>query len=695
MSNDILLYFLIGILALFAIIVVAYLVLRKKMQSSGVREIQKLRAGTKEKKFTKEILYQKLYVKYLKVPFIKRYLLKIRRRLEIINIDDEYLTRMQTSKILTNAILIVVPLTIIIIMLTNQNPLLMWFLLIFEVFLADTLINGMVDKIDNKLLREQISFFSEIRHAYHEYNMVEEAIYQVAQDDEQPEMSRQAEKIYEVLISNDPEGELEKYYDIAPNAYLKEFAGISYLTKEFGDRKVNGSSLYLKNLNNITQEMQLEILKRDKLDYVFQSLSLISIVPILFMEPIKNWAVSMFSFTQDFYNGRGGMILQILILVLTFVCYLLTRKLKDNGSVNMSTKNTENPWQAKLYKNKLVKKIVDLFIPKEGTKEYRRLQKDMKDAASKDKIEWIYINRILLAVVTFVASVIIIMYLHNLVIQNVYTDPTSNMDVIGQMSEKDLRDGMELTESDNEYIRRFRGDNSVTVDDIALAMERGRVNDDYINSDSDEIQVAAERVLGKLQIVNSENMQWFELLLAMVFAIIAYNVPIWMLKFQAKMRQLDMEDEVMQFQTIILMLMRIERVNVEIILEWLERYANIFKEPISKCVNNYESGPWEALEQLKEDVSYPEFIRIVESLQAAVEKIPIADAFDELDTERDYYQARRKESNERLISRKGMIGRAIGFAPMVVIFVGYLIIPMVFIGLTSMNSSMSGLQNSY
>ena len=38
-----------------------------------------------------------------------------------------------------------------------------------------------------------------------------------------------------------------------------------------------------------------------------------------------------------------------------------------------------------------------------------------------------------------------------------------------------------------------------------------------------------------------------------------------------------MEDEVMQFQTIILMLMRIERVNVEIILEWLERYANIFK----------------------------------------------------------------------------------------------------------------------
>lgn len=695
MSNDILMYLLIGVGAVFAIIVFAYLILRKKMQSSGIQEIQKLRAGTEEKKFSSEILYQKLYVKYLKIPFIKRYLLKIRRRLEIINIDDEYLTRKQSSKILTNAILIIIPLTLVIIVMTHENTLLMTFLLVFEVFLADTIISGMVDKIDNKLLRQQINFFSEIRHAYHEYNMVEEAIYQVAQDDEEPEMSRQAEKIYEVLISNDPEGELEKYYDIAPNAYLKEFAGVSYLTKEFGDRKVDGASLYLKNLNNITQEMQLEILKRDKLDYVFQSLSLISIVPILFMEPIKNWAVGQFSFTASFYNGKAGMIMQILILIMTFICYLLTRKLKDNGSVNMNTKNTENPWQAKLYKIPFIKKFVDLFIPRQGTKEYRKLQQDMKDAASKDKLEWIYINRLLLCVVTFIVSILIIMYLHNIVIQNVYTDPTTNYDIIGQIAEKDVDNAMELTESDNDYIYHFKGDTTVTQDDIAREMERGRINQDYLESSEQEIQAAAERVLGKLQLVNSENMQWFEVLLAMVFAVIAYNAPIWMLKFQAKMRQLEMEDEVMQFQTIILMLMRIERVNVEIILEWLERYANIFKEPISKCVNNYESGPWEALEQLKEDVSYQQFIRIVESLQAAVEKIPIADAFDELDTERDYYQARRKESNERLISRKGMIGRAIGFAPMVVIFVGYLIIPLVFIGMTSMTTSMNGMTAEY
>ena len=67
MSNEILMYLLIGIGVIFVVIVIAYLMIRKKLQSSGVREIQKLRAGTEEKKFTKEILYQKLYVKYLKI----------------------------------------------------------------------------------------------------------------------------------------------------------------------------------------------------------------------------------------------------------------------------------------------------------------------------------------------------------------------------------------------------------------------------------------------------------------------------------------------------------------------------------------------------------------------------------------------------------------------------------------------------
>ncbi len=683
MSNEVLMYLVIGIVALFAAIVVAYIILNKKMQKSSIKQIRELRKGTESKAFSTEVMYQKLYLFFSKVPLFKRYLLKLRRRLEIMNIDDEYLTRLQASKILTKASIIILVLTIAIIIFASSNILLLSILLIFELFMADTIIDGMVDKIDNNLLKQQINFFSEIRHAYHEFNMVEEAIYQTAQDDE-VEVSRQANKIYEILISDDPETELEKYYDIAPNSYLKEFAGISYLTKEFGDRKIDGSSLYLKNLNNITQEMQLEILKRDKLDYVFQSLSVISVVPMLFLDVVKNWCVSQFAFTKDFYYGKTGMIVQVLILITTFICYVLTRKLKDNGSVNTNTKNTENPWQAKLYKKKPVKKIVDLFIPKEGTREYRTTKSLLKRAASYLKLEWLYINRLISCIVVFVVSLILFLQFHRIAVDYVYTNPTTDYDILGEMNDADTKKAMEVTELDNKFLNEFRGKTSTTVEDIKKSMQRSK---EYRTSTDDEIQTAAERVHGKLQIVNSEYVKWFEILLAVVFAILGYMGPILLLKFQERMRQMEMENEVLQFQTIILMLMKIERVNVEMILEWLERYANIFKEPISRCVNNYESGAWEALEALKNEIAFPQMIRIVESLQAAVEKIPIAEAFDELDTERAYHQEKRKESNERLISRKGMIGKGIGFAPMVVLFVGYLIVPLVFIGLTSMTSS--------
>ncbi len=254
----------------------------------------------------------------------------------------------------------------------------------------------------------------------------------------------------------------------------------------------------------------------------------------------------------------------------------------------------------------------------------------------------------------------------------------------GEMTEKDRATAMELTEQDNKIIDQFKGDLNVTVQQVQIVVER---TDFYEQHDDKGMQQVAKRIFDKIQIVNSEYLKWFEVLLSFVFAILGYMSPIWMLIFQTKMRQIEMEDEVMQFQTIILMLMKIERVNVEMMLEWLERYANIFKEPIGKCLNNYEAGAWEALEEMKEEISYMPLIRIVESMQAAVEKIPIKDAFDELESERDYYQEKRKESNERLIKRKGMIGKAIGFAPMVCMFVGYLIVPLVFIGLTGMSTS--------
>ena len=314
----------------------------------------------------------------------------------------------------------------------------------------------------------------------------------------------------------------------------------------------------------------------------------------------------------------------------------------------------------------------------------------MKESATKLKIEWLYIDRCMFAIVAFIISMFIFWELHNITIEYIYEEPKADYDLLGNMNSDQEKSAMAELEVHNKYMDKYRSDKGVTVEMIQKDLAK---EDYYKSATDDELKEAAEWVHEDLVTLQNEYLKWFEFLISFGIATIAYYGPIWMLMFQKIMRQMEMENEVMQFQTIILMLMKIERVNVEMILEWLERYSNIFREPISKCVNNFESGPWEALEELKNDVAFPQLIRIVESLQSAVEKIPIRQAFDELDTERAYYQEKRKDSNERLISRKSLIGKVVGFAPMVSMFVGYLIAPLCVIGLLSMTEAFQNMSS--
>ena len=144
---------------------------------------------------------------------------------------------------------------------------------------------------------------------------------------------------------------------------------------------------------------------------------------------------------------------------------------------------------------------------------------------------------------------------------------------------------------------------------------------------------------------------------------------------------MEKEDEVMQFQSIILMLMYIERVDVQTLLEWLARYAYAYKEPISTALNNYEAGAVEALEDLKDAVPQKDFQRIIEALISAVERIPIRDAFDELETERSFQYEKRKDANERLINKKSTIGNAIGFTPLIILVAGYFVGPLLLVSI--------------
>ncbi len=127
-----------------------------------------------------------------------------------------------------------------------------------------------------------------------------------------------------------------------------------------------------------------------------------------------------------------GTIMQIFLIVTTMVSYIFVRKLKDNTKVD-NVNSTSNPWQNKLYKKKIIKKIVDLFIPKKKTKEYREKIKLLKDSASKMKLEWLYVTKLSLFVFATILTILISFWTHAISKDYVYTEPTADYNILGNL----------------------------------------------------------------------------------------------------------------------------------------------------------------------------------------------------------------------------------------------------------------------
>lgn len=673
-------YIAVGLLAVSVIgitVLLVYLRLLKHKYKKNSALFAKDNLVVKNKSSFKDIfdrLYQMVYMTFVKMPVIKYYTKKTRLKLEMTNDYTEYEIRKRTGKYMLIAVIFIF--VSLFVLLNLVNDLYMSLIVIVGVLIiAEKMIDLGITSVSNKILRQMPDTFTAIRHAFHEHGMIDEAFNTAIDEMGDKEIGPQLKKIKEAIISDNPEVELEKYYDTAPNRFLKLFAGISYLTYDLGDRKVEGTSVYLKNLNNILQDIYLEILKQDKINYMFRSLNIIAVVPLICIKPLQAWAESNFPALSNFYNSSFGFIMQSLIIISIFVSYLMLRIVKEDSEQIKFDRVASVKWQDKLYKITIVKLVVDAFKSRPHTKKNRKETMLIKNTNSYLTIEWLYVNKITAAVVTFILALILMFNVTRIDVKATYNKISDEFLSFGQLTEQQEQAAQAINDRDKTYIDKYKNKN-VTKEQLEMEFA------DPVTGKADADEVT--RVYDKIQSVKNSYIKFWQVLTSFVLAFIAYYVPSIILFIRNKIREMEKENEIMQFQSIILMLMYIDRIDVQTILEWLCRFSYAFKEPIATCLNNYESGAYEALEDLKEDVPYKDFQRIIEQLQSAVERIPIRDAFDELETERAFFHERRKEGNERLIKKKTAIGKVLGFTPMVLLIGGYLVAPLMIVSIMQM-----------
>lgn len=631
----------------------------------------------KNKSGFKDILdkiYQVVYITFVKMPIIKYYTKKTRLKLEMANDYTEYELRRRTGKYMLIAVIFIFVSLFVLLNLVNDFYMSL-IVIIGVLIIAEKMIEIGITSVSNKILRQMPDTFTTIRHAFHEHGMIDEAFNSAIDEFGDKEIGPQLKRIREAITSDNPEIELEKYYDTAPNRFLKLFAGISYLTYDLGDRKIDGTSVYLKNLNNILQDIYLEILKQDKINYMFRSLNVIAVIPVVFIKPLQAWAESNFPALSNFYNSSFGFIMQSIIIISIFISYLMLKIVKEDSEQIKFDRVAGVKWQERLYKMPVIKLVVDAFMSKPNSKRNRKETELIKNTNSYLTIEWFYVNKVLAAFITFILSLILMFNITRIDIKATYNKISDEFLSFGKLTEQQETSAKAINDRDKVYIDKYKN-KKVSKEQIEMELT------DPITGKADSNEV--ERVYNKIQDIKNSYIKFWQILTSVILAFIAYYVPTLILHIKNKIREMEKENEIMQFQSIILMLMYIDRIDVQTILEWLCRFSYAFREQISTCLNNYESGAYDALEELKETVPYKDFQRIIEELQSAVERIPIRNAFDELETERAFFHERRKEGNERLIRKKATIGKVLGFTPMVLLIGGYLVAPLMIVSIMQM-----------
>ncbi len=648
-----------------------YLLTKKKYESNALlyskdKLLIKNKSGIKD---TFDSIFQVIYLTFIKMPILKYYTKKTRLKFEMTNDYDEYEIRRVTGKSMFIALVtIFISLAILINLVDDLYMTLI--ILVGVIIIAEKVIDMNITSVSNKILRQMPEAFTSIRQAFHEHGMIDEAFDSAIDDLEDKEIVPQLKRIKDAIVSDTPEVELERYYDTAPNRFLKLLAGISYLTYELGDRRVNESSVYLKNLNNILNEIYLEILKQDKVNYMFRSLTIIAVVPLIAIKPLQTWAQSNFPALANFYNSSIGFFIQALILFSIFFSYIMLRIIKEDTEELKFDRVSKVKWQERVYRIRFFRTIVEAFKPQKHTKKYRKETALIRDTNSYLTIEWLYVNKLVCAVAFAILTLLLIVNMNFIDARAAYTRISEEFLSLGQLTEEDERVAQELVEYDQGYIDMFRN-KETSREDVEAALTN--------ELDGSVDEEAVDRIYEKVTEINNSYLKFWHVAIALLMGLLGYYAPIIALKIKNNIRAMEKENEIMQFQSIILMLMHIDRVDVQTILEWMARFSYAFREPISTCLNNYEAGAEEALEELKDSVTNKDFKRIVEQLQSAVTRITIREAFDELETERNFFYERRKDANEKLVSRKVAYGKFLGFAPMTILIGGYLVAPLLIV----------------
>lgn len=641
----------------------------RKESASDLTRMYLRETKRRQKRNARDRRLLKFYNVMCRIPFAGSYIKMAERvYLELCPYDNLYLTRLVAkSTVATLGVSLLFACGVILLSLLSSKRITVVCVgcAVFAVYVCGKeVLKSKYMRAERTTLADMNRYLAAVGTKYAVCKSIPEAILEGA-DGLNYEMRRHALRLYEILDSSERADKIKKYvYSRRTNKFLKMLAIQAYEASERGDIKEDGKSLFAKNLESLRMELMREQLSKERRNFVLQGYAFATLLPLFCMELLRVFGEGFSEGMASFYSSNGKIVVLFAFLT-TIVAYDLVNKARD---VNMQWLRTDSSFVRKLAKKSSVKKVLKR-VEEKPQRFFSYIKKMLATCGDNTSTGVFLLKMMISGTVMFGIILIFVCMVHSQKREGILLQTSSVerisvstsavqqeailntiREMIDEYKEADM---LTLEEIKGEFRRRLNIRNEAVLNDAAMEIER---------------QIRAYR---------NEYLHWYEFWGCVAIGLLSLFVPVFSLWYRYGLVLEGKDDEVRQFQAIILMERLFPDVTVLGLLEEMESFAVVFRPSLRECINNYSLSRKDALLKLKAAESdHIWFTQLIDGFLAS-DDVGIATAFANLDNNREMFERNKEFESEVLLAKKKDRTDIVALLPAIVILGGYFIIPFV------------------
>lgn len=608
-----------------------------------------------------------LFYKYM--PGFNRIFVKVKTTVKILYPTDILSENKIVSKILMKATVRALLCTLIVVFFSFGDKIYMAVGLVMVYVVYMSYINGTLKKAERTILEQFRDFLTKVMNIYHDRPIVEYAI-QEAMNECRYEIRLHAQTIFEILTDPNMQMALDAYVGKQPNDYVLTFIQVCAEIKEHGDKVLKGGvTLFANDVNFIKEQVDEAIIELEKIDDAFRGHPWMCITPIFAIKPLSIWLSYFIPELKPTFAGVYGTVALILMFVGGIFSYNMVLLNRDGTR----PQSKENSIFAKIGDNKRVTKFLNRIINNRYTT-YVSYNEILKGTGDFTGIKAFIVKRFCFAIAAVAVTLTVFMTATIQTSMSALSDFKSDFanSVVPNEEYRQTMEYMAKEYANNIYLS---GNHTINREELSAHI---RQNSEITRENSvEEIIDAVEKHVKKKE---NAYFKWWYLVIAILCGYIAYMIPLYQLKRQKFVTDMRREDEIIQFQSIILIMMHMSGTSLGSILESMERFSFCFKESLATCRMNLPSGQQQALEQMKNSERFEPFRNLCDQMKC-IDKVGVENAFDSIESDRNFTLKTHEYVKKRNLDRRSSSSRRWAFVSFFMVVFLVLIIPMgIFIG---------------